>query len=219
MATKTAARGAGRPRRRVPRAIRERQMIEVAGRVFAERGYHAASMDEIAAGVGISKPMLYAYFDSKEGLYRACVSVATERLLASVGDAAAEGPPERRLWAGILAFFSWVEEHRDGWALLNRDVAGAPFAEELARSRAQTVRLTGRLFTEAGQAEGINPQLASENEALADAFAGAAEALANRWLDHPEEPKELQALRLMNLTWMGLGDLVRGQLWLPEEPR
>ena len=219
MATKTAARGVQNGRRRVPRAVRERQMIEVAGRVFAERGYHAASMDDIAAGVGISKPMLYAYFDSKEGLYRACISAANERLLARVGEAAAEGPPERRLWAGILAFFNWIEEHRDGWALLNRNGAGAPFAEEAARGRSETVRLTGRLFTEAARAQGLNPQLESENEALADAFAGAAEALANRWLDHPDEPKELQALRLMNLTWMGLGDLVQGRLWLPDEQR
>jgi AcrR family transcriptional regulator len=203
----------------VPRAIRERQMIEVAGRVFAERGYHAASMDEIASGVGISKPMLYAYFDSKEGLYRACLASAGRRLRERVGEAAGEGTAERRLWAGILAFFSWVEEHRDGWALLHRDAAGAPFADEVARGRSETVHLVGRLFTEVTESRGLNPQLASENEALADAFAGAAEALANRWLDHPEEPKELQALRLMNLTWTGLSDLVQGQLWLPEEQR
>jgi AcrR family transcriptional regulator len=194
-------------------------MLDVAGRVFAERGYHAASMDDIAAQVGISKPMLYAYFDSKEGLYRACVSAATDRLLASVDEAAATGPPERRLWAGILAFFSWVEEHRDGWALLHRDGAGGPFAVELVRSRGETVRLVGRLFTEAAESEGLNPQLAHENEALAHAFGGAAEALANRWLEHPDEPKELQALRLMNLTWMGLSDLVRGHLWLPDHQR
>src|SRR5687767_14290304 len=71
-------------RRRVPRVERQQQMLDVAARVFAERGYHAASMDEIAAEVGVSKPMLYAYFDSKEGLYLACIDRAGQDLLESM---------------------------------------------------------------------------------------------------------------------------------------
>ncbi|MGI8624769.1 MAG: helix-turn-helix domain-containing protein, partial [Solirubrobacteraceae bacterium] len=50
--------------RQVPRAVREEQMLRVAGEVFAERGFHPASMDEIAGRADISKPMLYAYFGS-----------------------------------------------------------------------------------------------------------------------------------------------------------
>ena len=59
---------------RLARPVRERQMLAVAQRVFAERGFRAASVDEIAEGAEISKPMLYAYFVSKEGLYRACMA-------------------------------------------------------------------------------------------------------------------------------------------------
>ena len=55
--------------RGVPRAVREPQILEVAGRIFAARGYHAASMDEIAAAADVTKPLVYAYFGSKEGLY------------------------------------------------------------------------------------------------------------------------------------------------------
>ncbi len=47
-------------------------MLRAAAQVFGERGYHRASMDEIAARAGITKPMLYSYFDSKEGLFAAC---------------------------------------------------------------------------------------------------------------------------------------------------
>src|SRR5690606_42132103 len=64
----------------MPRAERERQMIEVAESVFAERGYAAASMDEIAERVGVSKPMLYEYFQSKEGLLLACIQAARAAL-------------------------------------------------------------------------------------------------------------------------------------------
>ena len=54
--------------RGVPRTVREPQILEVAGRVFAARGYHAASMEEIAGQAGVTKPLVYAYFGSKEGL-------------------------------------------------------------------------------------------------------------------------------------------------------
>src|SRR5439155_12543670 len=95
------------PRRRVPRAEREQQMLEAADRVFARRGYQASSMDEIAAEVGITKPMLYAYFGSKEGLYLASVQRAGEMLAQRLRDSARGGPAER-LEAGVHAFFSFV---------------------------------------------------------------------------------------------------------------
>ena len=43
----------------------------------------------------------------------------------------------------------------------------------------------------------------------------ATEAMGSWWLQHPEEPKELQVLRLMNIIWMGFGDLLEGRLWIP----
>src|ERR1039458_2381765 len=57
----------------MPRSVREQLILGVAGRVFAEGGYERASMDRIASLAGVSKPMLYAYFGSKEGLYVAYV--------------------------------------------------------------------------------------------------------------------------------------------------
>jgi AcrR family transcriptional regulator len=57
----------------MPRAQREQLILDVAGVVFAREGYYSASMDEIASLADVSKPMLYAYFDSKEGLYVAYV--------------------------------------------------------------------------------------------------------------------------------------------------
>ncbi|HEY2101407.1 MAG TPA: helix-turn-helix domain-containing protein, partial [Pseudonocardia sp.] len=55
-------------RRRVSRAERERQILDAASAVFAERGYQAASMDAVAERVGVTKPVLYDHFGSKEGL-------------------------------------------------------------------------------------------------------------------------------------------------------
>src|ERR1700743_1070403 len=66
--------GAGTRQRRagtrgMPRPLREQLILRVAGQVFADGGYERASMDRIASLAGVSKPMLYAYFGSKEGLY------------------------------------------------------------------------------------------------------------------------------------------------------
>src|SRR6058998_775979 len=85
-----------RGRRKVPRAVRERQMLDVAGRVFALRGFHAASIEEIAEGAGISKPMIYSYFGSKEGLYLALVRRATDKFYESVERASSTGTAEER---------------------------------------------------------------------------------------------------------------------------
>src|SRR5213079_2294618 len=99
--------GPSKPRRAgtrlVPRAVREEQMLGVAGDVFAERGFHAASMDEIADRADISKPMLYAYFGSKEGLYSAYVERAGADLLARM-DAAVDPSlqPDEQVRASMM---------------------------------------------------------------------------------------------------------------------
>src|SRR5436305_9917049 len=107
--TATDARSMPSPRRRMPRLEREQQMLDVAGRSFAARGFHAVSMDEIAEQAGISKPMLYHYFGSKEGLYVAYVRQQGDALLAGMrGAAELDESPAARLWAGTLAFLGYV---------------------------------------------------------------------------------------------------------------
>src|SRR5256885_15937811 len=77
-------------RTKVPRAVREPQMLDAAVAVFAERGYHGASMDEIAAGAGGAKPMVYSYFRAKEDLYLARIDHPGTRLMEA-GDEAGGG--------------------------------------------------------------------------------------------------------------------------------
>src|SRR3954447_9652887 len=88
--------------RLMPRAEREEQMLEVAGEVFAERGFHAASMDEIAERADISKPMLYAYFGNKEGLYSAYMDRIGRSLLDTM-DAVVDLDlePQRQVYASM----------------------------------------------------------------------------------------------------------------------
>jgi AcrR family transcriptional regulator len=203
-------------RRRLPRAERERQMLTAARRIFATRGFQDASMDDIAAEVGISKPMLYAYFDSKEGLFLACADAAARDLIAALEETSTTGPPDLRMWRGILAYLTWVDDNREGWRILYRSgpARSGPFAAGLAGTRAAMAEALTRLFGYTATDKGVAP-VGAHIEPLAHAFAAAAEAMAEWWLAHPKEPKEVPALRLMNFAWQGFGDLLAGELWTP----
>lgn len=207
--------------RNVPRAVREREMLEVGRRLFAERGYDAVSMAEIARAAGVSKPMVYAYFESKEGLFLACVDDATDDLMRKLEEAVPPTlEPDVRLWQGLLATFTFMEESPDTWAMLHpRDPQpGGRLAAGAERSTEAMTALIARLLCDAAVAQGIDAKVAREaTEPMAHALVAAVQAVAAWWLRNPGDPKERQALRLMNFAWMGLANLVQGNLWLPPE--
>lgn len=206
---------------RLPRAVREREMLEVATRVFAERGYHGASMEEIADGAGISKPMLYAYFESKEGLFLGCMRRARVQLFEAINQGADAGAaPDEQLWLGILAFFGFVEEQRDSWVVLLGEAAAGvqPFASEGAKVRRDVSRLVGTLLHQAAAERGADPQALEATEPLARALIGAGESLASWWRENPGVTRDGMGRLLMNFAWMGFGDLVRGERWAGVRP-
>ena len=170
----------------------------MAGQVFAQGGYDRASMDRIAGLVGVSKPMLYAYFGSKEGLYLAYVQRTGAELVQRIVAADPDGT-HGRLRAVIAAFLAFVEDHRDGWTVLFRELnAGRPPAEQVARLRAEIVAEVRRML-EVGDGGGL--QLAAPaSEGVAEAVVGAGESLANWWLKHSDVPREDVADWYVGLT-------------------
>jgi AcrR family transcriptional regulator len=172
----------------MPRAEREDAMLWAAGQAFARSGFHDASMDAIAEAAGISKPMLYNYFGSKQGLYVAYIARSGHALLNSMRDAdSRSAPAAQRLHAGILAFLTYAEEHSAGWTILHRETLahGGLVAEELSGLRERVTQMLTTLF---------------DDEAFAHAFAGAGESLASWWLAHPEQSKEQIASILMDIA-------------------
>jgi AcrR family transcriptional regulator len=163
-------------------------MLEAAGQAFATYGFHDASMDAIAEAAGISKPMLYNYFGSKQGLYVAYVERSGGVLMKCMREAASPSAPAAdRLRAGVLAFLTFAEEHRSGWTVLHRETLaqGGLLAAELSELRARVAGMLTTLF---------------DDEAFAHAFAGAGESLASWWLANPEQPKEQVAKVLMDIV-------------------
>ncbi len=173
----------------MPRAQREQLILDVAGVVFAREGYHSASMDEIASLADVSKPMLYAYFGSKEGLYVAYVD-RTGRELVNRLESAAGGDlrPVERLRPRIVEFLTFVEEHRDGWRVLFEAVSTSrPLADEVAQLRERIAFAVRRMME---RAVGDQPLSSPASDALAHAIVGAGESLANWWLEHPDVSRE-----------------------------
>ncbi|MBV9838250.1 MAG: TetR/AcrR family transcriptional regulator, partial [Solirubrobacterales bacterium] len=160
---------------RLARADRERLMLEAAGEAFATHGFHGSSMDEIAHAAGVSKPMLYRYFGSKEGLYAAYLRLAGHELIERVRAPDTRGqPPLVRLRAGLSAFLAYVEEHRAGWTVLHGETttpSDAHIAQEVAELRRRIIGMLTTLFGDA---------------AFAHAFTGAAESLATWWVNQPQ---------------------------------
>ena len=190
------AQGPGAPRRStrragtrgVPRSVREPLILAVAGEVFAEDGYERASMDRIAARADLSKPMLYAYFGSKEGLYSAYIELTggelVDRLVAA--DRAADRPD--RIRAVTAEFLAFVSEQGDGWRVLFAEMnANRPLVEVVAQLRTRIISEVRTMLEGSGGRAGLR---APASEGVAAAIVGAGESLANWWIKHPEVARE-----------------------------
>jgi AcrR family transcriptional regulator len=185
----------------MPRAQRERQILDIAEEVFADQGYGAVSMEQIAARVGLSKPMLYEYFGSKEGLLLATIRRARGELREATENAlAAAGTAEEKLRNGYLAYFRFNEAHRRSWlVLLQETVLLVGAAEEIEATRRQQTDL---IIAQMADLAPGHPRRGLE--AYAEIIVGACERLALWRMRNPEVTVEEAAGLMMSLTWNGL---------------
>lgn len=194
-------------------------MLAVAAREFGRKGFNGASMEHIANECGVTKPMLYSYFGSKEGLLTAAAENAGDRLRESVREVVdvAGLDADMRMWLGLLEVFGFVEEHRDAWLVLypRGGIAGGIVGAGAARARDAMAELLGELFAQTAREAGLPAEAVAQTEMLAHAVTGATISSASWWLDHPGEPKEVPALRLMNLVWRGIDGLMESRIWFP----
>ncbi len=188
------------PRRRLGRAEREQQILDAAVAVFTERGYQSASMDAVAERVGVTKPVLYTHFGSKDGLLLACIARARAELLAVTAEAAGSATgPEDMLRRGIRAFFDYLDAQGPAWTLIYADSTIAGEALEGIRAQ-QTDLIAGLLANQAPDAE---PQRLA---GWAQVIVGACERLALwRGPAGAAGPSSAEVTEyLMDLAWTGL---------------
>ncbi|MFD3524752.1 TetR/AcrR family transcriptional regulator [Streptomyces sp. NPDC058653] len=197
----------------MPREVRERQMMDAAVATFGQRGYRAASMDEIAELAGVSKPLVYLYLNSKEELFTACIRREADALLAAVRAGVVEPglAPDQQLWSGLTAFFAHTAEHPDAWSVLHRQARthGERFAAEVAGMREELISFVTGLLREAAYTTPADRDVVG----VAQALVGAAEALAGWANETPDVTAKEAAATLMNFAWTGLGGLLDGERW------
>ncbi len=206
--------------KRVPRAVREQQMLDAAVRAFARSGYQHASMDDIAELAGVSKPLVYLYLHSKEELFAACIRREAAALVAAVRAAVEQGASaDRQLWSGLSGFFTHTAAHPDGWTLLHVQARthGRPFAREVAAMREELVAFVTQLLAVAARDNAARERLGrADVAAIAYALVGAAESLADWAGDQGGPSAQEAAATLMDFAWAGLGNVLRGEGWARE---
>jgi AcrR family transcriptional regulator len=164
--------------KRLPRAVREQQMLDAAVEMFSINGYHETSMDVIAAKAEISKPMLYLYYGSKEELFGACLDREMTRFIDGVReDINLEQSPKDLLRNAILAFMRYIDENRASWIVMyTQATSSQAFAHTVREGRERIIALVARLL----QSGTRNPGPDADFEMMAVALVGAGEAIGTR---------------------------------------
>lgn len=187
--------------KRLPRAVREQQMLDAAVEVFSVNGYHETSMDAIAAKAEISKPMLYLYYGSKEELFGACLNREMGRFIEAVrADVDFTVPPREMLRNTIGSFLSYIDANRASWLVLyTQATSSQAFAHTVRDGRERIVDLVARLLSTGTR----NPEPGTDFQMVAIALVGAGEAVATRVSTGDVDVHDAVEL-LINLFWRGL---------------
>src|SRR5881275_2259278 len=134
-----AAAQTGQGRKRLSAEDRRTAILDAALEVFGARGFHGASIDEIAQTGGISKALIYEHFPSKRDLHVSLLERHVQEIFMRLAAAAATSDPgEVRLRAGVDAFLRFVEERRDAFRMVFRDAVEPEVAELIASVQRQT---------------------------------------------------------------------------------
>lgn len=196
----------GYPRGRVPSDVRQRQILLVAQELFASNGFHSTGIVDIARAAGVTRPVVYKHFESKEAIYLAALREARQELMRDLSAAlAGDESVETRVRDATDAYFRYVERNQASWELLfggGAAVAG-PAATEAARLRSETIRfITGQIRRVAPDAD---PMMC---EAMAYGMSGSAEQIAKWWRRHPHVDRAQVVDYQMAHAWPGLAKLL-----------
>jgi AcrR family transcriptional regulator len=208
------------PRRRLTAEERRTGILDAALAVFSESGYHSASIDDIAREAGVSKALIYEHFASKQELYADLIARNARELTQRIGAALVGVEVESgssRLAVGLDAFFAFVEERRDAWRMLFRDVADPETATVVNRMLEQVTAEVTVLISQDPGARALDS--AEDRRALrllAEMLVGGTQSMANWWTSNPEAPREQMVAIAMDFAWLGLERLSRGERWPPE---
>ncbi|ART21636.1 TetR family transcriptional regulator [Corynebacterium striatum] len=190
-------------RQRMTGRERREQLIVIGRAAFAELGFDGASVEEIAARAGVSKPVVYEHFGGKEGLYAVIVDREMLALEKVITHSLSDGTWRERIEKATVALLSYVEQETDGFLILVRDSKPGDersYSTLLNSSVGQVSYILGAAF----ERRGLDAELAG---LYAQALVGMVSMTAQWWLDTRQPAKEVVAAHIVNLCWNGLSGM------------
>lgn len=204
------------PKKRIGREARRALIEAAAAELFAAHGYSGASIDAIARRSGVTPPVVYDHFDSKQSLYRSLL----ERHFAELRGVwrehfAGEDPPGLRVARSFDAWFAYVGAHPFAGRMLFRDTTGDPELEAMHQQVAASSRAAVMAFFAGDPAAErmVGPDREEGLEMAWVVMRGVLQGLAIWWYDHPEVPRERVVAMAMNSLWVGFERTQGGESW------
>ena len=206
------------PRKRLSAQARREVIERAATEVFAERGYHHASIEEIARRSGVSPPIVYDHFESKLDLHKRLL----ERHYADLRGVwrehlAGDDPAEQRIPRAFDAWFAYVETHPYAWKMLFSETTGDHEVAAIHRQvREQSRAAVLPLFARESGAERVAGSAEPEAMEMAwEVIRAVLQGLALWWYDHRQVPREQVVATAMNAIWIGFDRVRDGERWEP----
>ncbi|MEU0488063.1 TetR family transcriptional regulator [Nocardiopsis changdeensis] len=191
-------------RKRMTGEERRRQLLEIGRELFAERGFDATSVEEIAARAGVSKPVVYEHFGGKEGIYAVVVDQEMRTLVGMVSEALTADSARNKIEKAALALLRYVEENTVGFRVLTRDSHVASGTGSFAGLINDIASQVEYIMVDEFAERGYDPALAPM---YAQALVGMWALTGQWWLEVRRPKREVVAAHLVNLAWNGLSSL------------
>lgn len=183
---------------------RREQLLDIGRTTFAEKGFDATTIEEIAGRSGVTKPVVYEHFGGKDRLYEEIVDREVRHLLARITETLEEGHPRAKLEGAAMAFLGYIEDEPDGFRVLVRDVPAVSASGTFASVIGDVASRVEFIFDEEFTSRGYDPALAP---LYSQALVGMIALVGQWWLDAGKPEREQVAAHLVNLAWNGLAGL------------
>jgi AcrR family transcriptional regulator len=184
---------------------RRQQLLDVGRHLFADRGLDGTSIEEIAASAGVSKPVVYGHFGSKEGLYAVVVDREMERFLTMANRLLQGEDTREKFEAAAIGLLRYIDENTDGFRILVRD--SPPAGSGSGNFGSMIADIAGQVeytLRDVLAARGYDPRHAPM---YAQMLVGMVTFTGQWWLDARKPKLEEVAAHLVNLAWNGLHEL------------
>jgi AcrR family transcriptional regulator len=193
-----------KPRGRMTAAERREQLIAVARALFADKGFDATSIEEIAARAEVSKPVVYEHFGGKEGLYAVVVDREVRTLLEAMQASLTSGHPRTLLEQAAVALLDYIESSSEGFRIMVRDSPVGSSSGTFVTIMNTIGSRVEHILVDEFKAHGFDPKQAPM---YAQMLVGMVGYTGQWWLDARTPGKEVVAANLVNLAWNGLAHL------------